>query len=149
MTKTIYFDLDGTLADLYNYPDWLPHLRSESVKPFSKAKPLLDMEKFERTLKVLQMKDWKIGIISWLPMGATKKYEDRVRYAKIKWIRKYLPNLKLDEIHLTKYGKDKSFYAQNKHGILFDDNKEIRSSWTGKAYNEKNIENILDMIGWQ
>ena len=29
MSKKVYFDLDGTLYNLYNIPDWLDYLENE------------------------------------------------------------------------------------------------------------------------
>ena len=43
MTKAIYFDMDGTIADLYGVPNWLDCLIAEKTKPYREAKPLVDM----------------------------------------------------------------------------------------------------------
>ena len=34
MVKAIYFDMDGTIADLYAVDGWLADLRSENVRPY-------------------------------------------------------------------------------------------------------------------
>ena len=57
MEKAIYFDLDGTLADLYNFKNWLPLLKTSSTVPFIKAKPLYDMTKLSNILQNLQSKN--------------------------------------------------------------------------------------------
>lgn len=31
--RAIYLDLDGTVAKLYNYPNWLDLLHAEDVRP--------------------------------------------------------------------------------------------------------------------
>jgi len=149
MEKAIYFDLDGTLADLYNFKNWLPLLKTSSTVPFIKAKPLYDMTKLSNILQNLQSKNWKIGVISWLPLNATKKYEDRVRYAKKLWLKKYL-NIKFDEIHFTKYGKDKTRYAKIKKAILIDDDIKNVNNWIlkgGQAFypNENLLQDLQKM----
>ncbi len=40
----ICFDMDGTIADLYNVPNWLERLQAEDATPYLEAKPLWDME---------------------------------------------------------------------------------------------------------
>lgn len=46
--KTIYFDLDGTLVNLYNVPNWLQKIRSEDVSPYLDAEPLVNFSLFAR-----------------------------------------------------------------------------------------------------
>ena len=149
MEKAIYFDLDGTLADLYNFKNWLPLLRASKTEPFIKAKPMYNMTELSNILQKLQSQNWSIGVISWLPMNATKKYEDRVRYAKKVWIKKYL-NIKLDEIHFTKYGKDKFKYAKVKPSFLIDDDKKNVHDWIAKGgkaiFPDTNLFNFLQKM---
>ena len=40
----IYFDMDGTIANLYEYKDWLSHLSLESIAPYEFCKPMVDMK---------------------------------------------------------------------------------------------------------
>ena len=40
MKKAIFWDMDGTIADLYNVPNWLDKLRAEDTSPYREAKPL-------------------------------------------------------------------------------------------------------------
>ena len=37
----INFDLDGTIANLYDVPNWLDYLIAEDTTPYAIAKPLL------------------------------------------------------------------------------------------------------------
>ena len=41
MEKAIYFDMDGTIADLYGVDGWLDDLMNESTRPYAAAAPLL------------------------------------------------------------------------------------------------------------
>ena len=45
MKKMICFDMDGTIADLYNVPNWLPKLRAEDASPYEDAAPIYDMNR--------------------------------------------------------------------------------------------------------
>ena len=49
--KTIYFDMDGTIADLFTVPNWLEGLQAEEVWPYLKADPMLNMSLLARKLK--------------------------------------------------------------------------------------------------
>lgn len=41
--KKIYFDMDGTVADLYGEKNWLDNLRKEVCGSFINLRPLVDM----------------------------------------------------------------------------------------------------------
>ena len=129
--QTIYFDMDGTIADLYNVENWLPKLRAFDESPYVDALPMVDMEKLSHALRNLQKHGYKIGIISWLSKGSTKEYNAKVRKAKREWLKKYL-KVDLDEIHIVKYGYSKRKTAQDKKSLLFDDNKEVLQEWQGR-----------------
>lgn len=58
MTKvtTICFDMDGTIASLFSYPNWLELLRAENPTPYAEAKPMWDMEALADILNALREK---------------------------------------------------------------------------------------------
>ena len=51
---TIYFDMDGTIADFYGVENWLDYLLAEKTFPYVSAKPLVDNNKLETILLNLQ-----------------------------------------------------------------------------------------------
>lgn len=128
MTKAIYFDMDGTLAELYEVEDWLKKLRSENPEPYIVAKPKVDMVELVKTLEFYKNDGYTIGIISWLSMNSSKEYAKAVRKAKLDWIAEHI-NFDFDEIHLVKYGTPKHTLAKVRKGILVDDNEEISAKW--------------------
>lgn len=136
--NTIYFDMDGTIADFYNFPGWLSLLQAESCEPYERAAPMKELHLIVKQLEKLQKNNYKIGIISWTSKGGSKQYNKAVRKAKIKWLKENFP-LQLDEIHIVKYGVRKDYIAKDKYGILFDDNEEVRNKWRGRSFNERNI----------
>lgn len=138
MTKAIYFDMDGTIADLYSVDDWEPKLRACDPSPYIEAKPMYNMRKLNILLKQIAAKGVTIGVISWLAMDSTPNYDKQVRKAKKTWIEKNLPAA--TEIHIVKYGYSKKKCARIKDSILVDDNKSVRESWKGETIDAtKNI----------
>ena len=66
MKGYIYFDMDGTIADLYGVKNWLSYLESGKTKPYREARPLVNMRELGRELRRLQAEGYAICIISWL-----------------------------------------------------------------------------------
>ena len=146
MTKAIYFDMDGTIADLYGVENWLDYLVAGKTKPYREAKPLVDMRKLARLLNSLQEQGWTIGIISWLAKSGSDEYGDKVAKAKEKWLAKHLGSVQFDEIKIAKYGTPKQYLANHPFGILFDDEQPNRDAWVGEAYDVQNILQVLMAI---
>lgn len=140
MEKTIYFDMDGTLANFYGVSGWLDDLQKSNPRPYKEAEPLFNFRVFAKELHKVQQKGYKIGIISWLSKTGTDEYNKVVTETKEKWLKKHLPSVKFDEIHIVKYGTPKSTCG---NGILFDDEEPNRKEWKGKAYNVDDIIGVM------
>ena len=143
MTKAIYFDMDGTIANLYGVDNWLDYLIKYDSTPYEIAKPMLNMSVLARILNRLQRKGYIIGIISWLSKTSTPEYGEKVRQAKINWLKKHLKSVKFDSIQIVDYGTPK--YTLGK-GILFDDEIENRNAWGEGAYDVDNILGVLKTL---
>ena len=149
MNKTLVFDMDGTIANLYGVDGWLADLRSENVRPYVEATPLYNMDKLAELLKTFKDCGWRIVVTTWLAKNATKTYDNAVRKAKINWLAKY--NFPYDEIHLVKYGTTKANCTRKIGGfqILVDDNEKVRKGWTlGDTIDasESIIERLFDYL---
>ena len=142
MTTTIYFDMDGTIADLYSVPNWLPLLRAYDPKPYAEVKPLVNLNSLARILNRLQRQGFRIGIISWLSKTSTPEYDAKVTAAKEKWLAKHLSSVDFDEIHIVPHGTPKQNFA-TANDILFDDEAKNRENWIGKAFDVDSIIEIL------
>lgn len=140
MKKEIWFDMDGTIADLYGVDGWLDMLLNENARPYEIAKPLVNMRELARVLNRLIKRGWEIGVISWLAKNGTNDYNKKVANAKMKWLARHLKSVKFAKIDIVEYGTPKQI---NRNGILFDDEKQNRESWLGVAYNVDNIIQIL------
>ncbi len=126
---TIYLDMDGTIADLYGEKNWLEDIINRNTRPYENAKKLIEEKVLENYVNL----GFNLGIISWLAKDGTKEYNKAVRKAKKEWLKKNYPNIKFTEIHIVKYGTDKSKTAKEKNGILIDDEERKRKNWKGLA----------------
>ena len=144
MTRTIYFDMDGTIADLYGVENWLDYLIVKDALPYEIAKPLIRLASLARILNRLQGQGYRIGIISWLAKNSTNEYDQTVTRAKQNWLGEHLPSVDWDEINILPYGTPKHTVAHDPElDILFDDEKKNRDDWTGTAYDVNEILEIL------
>lgn len=140
MNKTINFDLDGTIANLYGVEGWLNDLINSNPRPYIEAKPLVNMQVLARLLNKLHKRGYTINVISWLSKNSNAEYDEMVTNAKIKWLKAHLASVEFDNIYIVAYGTPKQTLAD---GILFDDEIGNRTAWNGIAYDVDNIIGIL------
>ena len=129
MTKTLVFDMDGTIADLYAVTDWLENIIAENVRPYAIAKPMYNMNKLVNVINRLKENGWRVAIVSWTSKHGSKEYNKEVRKVKKEWLDRY--NFPYDELHVIKYGTPKSHCMKKTGGfqILFDDEEPNRKAW--------------------
>lgn len=150
MNKTLVFDMDGTIADLYNVENWLVAIREEKTYPYEQAKPMYNVRILNTVLTILKTEGWRIVVTTWLPKDGKEEYSSKVMLAKIEWLEKY--DFPYDEIHITKYGQKKSDCTESLGGfqILIDDNEDVRKTWSlGDTFDAKNndvIDFLLDLL---
>ena len=143
MKKEIWFDMDGTIANLYGVKGWLDYIIKEETTPYEKAETLINMQVLARLLNKLQKKGYLIGIVSWTAKNGTEDYNRRVTEAKQNWLKKHLKSVAFNKIDIIKYGTPKQ---NNRNGILFDDEINNRINWNDTAYDEKNIIETLKAL---
>lgn len=130
--RSIYFDMDGTIADLYSVPDWLPKLRAFDPSPYEEASPLVNMDELNDAIKSLQRAGWHVGVVSWLAKNPNDHYSRAVATSKRLWLMRHLPTI--DEINLVSYGVAKQTAVANKHNsILVDDEPQNLRAWADKS----------------
>lgn len=127
----IWFDMDGTIADLYGVDGWLEKLMASDATPYRIARPLVNLQALARVLNRLQRDGYEIGIISWLAKNADEAYNEAVTDAKKEWLARHLASVHFNRIDIVEYGTPKQ---NGRDGILFDDEIGNRKNWNGIAY---------------
>lgn len=141
----IWFDMDGTIADLYGVENWLADLNAGNVRPYAQAKPMVNLAYLARLLHKAQQMGHEIGIISWLSKSGTIEYNNRVTQTKVQWLKQHLPSVHWDVVNIVPYGTPK--HQVCKEGILFDNEARNRDAWSiGKAYEPDAIFNVLKAL---
>ena len=130
--KAIWFDMDGTIADLYQVENWLEDLRAYNPRPYKNARPLVNMQVLARTLNKLRKEGFTINIVSWTSKVSTDEYDKQIARAKRAWLKKHLASVVFDKIDIIPYGTPK---GKNRTGILFDDECANRKEWMKKETN--------------
>ena len=121
----IWFDMDGTIADLYGVENWLDYLMAEDTTPYDEAKPLLNLSLLARKLNALRKLGHEIGIVSWMAKGKSELYDGQVALSKLVWLHKHLKSVTWDHIEILPYGTSKISVCGD--GILFDDEEPNRT----------------------
>lgn len=126
----IWFDMDGTFADLYAVDGWLDDLIAHNTRPYEKAKMMYSIIEFIEILLALKAKGYKLGVISWSSKDNNPDFDRAVTKAKYKWLQKLNLDLYFDQIIVTPYGVRKADTCrQFGKGILVDDEKPNRDAW--------------------
>lgn len=136
MTKALYFDMDGTIVDLYGVESWLYKLEHEDSSPYITAQPLINMSHFARALNKAKKLGFSINIVSWTSKNGSYEYNKKVAQAKQDWIKKHLPSVTFDSIDIVDYGTPKN---QRGEGILFDDEEKNRNDWNGQSFDAHDL----------
>ena len=74
MNKAIYFDMDGTIADLYNEENWLTRLLNEEKGLFRNLKPMHDKDRLTKVINDLIKLGFEIEVITWTPKNVSQEY---------------------------------------------------------------------------
>lgn len=133
---TVYFDMDGTIADLYGVEDVFKKLDNYNASPYIEAKPI---DKIINMIYEYKNKGYRVGVISWLSKITNAQFDEETIAAKKEWLKKNI-DIAFDELHLVPYGTNKYDIAKDKDGILVDDDERVRITWlNGKVINPKEI----------
>ena len=144
--KWVWFDMDGTIADLYGVEGWLDDLVNFRTRPYEKANLLYDNVELLMTLAELRAKGYHIGVISWGSKANNEKFDKEVELVKKEWLYDRCISDFLDKIIVTAYGVRKADTCRvYGSGILVDDEEQNRKAWDlGRTINAN--ENILKQL---
>lgn len=139
----VWFDMDGTIADLYSVDGWLDDLLNHNTRPYEQAKDLYNTLDLLEIMLSLKEKGYKLGVISWGSKENNVDYDRAVAQVKKEWLANRLLDIVLDKIIVTPYGVKKADTCrQFGYGVLVDDEEQNRQAWDlGATINAQ--ENIL------
>ena len=63
--NSIWFDMDGTIADLYKVEGWLDSLRALDWSVYSKCAPRHNYQRINTAIEALIENGWQVGVITW------------------------------------------------------------------------------------
>ena len=128
----IWFDMDGTIADLYGVDNWLEKLINSDPTPYAEAKPLVNLSLLARLMNKVQRNGFEVCIITALSKNSTAEYDEAVIKAKKMWLNRHLKSVHFDEIRFVPYWFTKND-VNSGEDILFDDETRHLEAWTGRA----------------
>lgn len=148
MIKEIVFDMDGTIADFYNVPNWLELIRAFDPTPYKTAKSMWDMEALADVLRQLQKNGIEISIVTWRSKESNPVFDTLTRLAKLEWLTQY--GFPFDHFHCVHYGATKADsirkHLKDGEAILIDDNKHVRAGWHLGATIDPMAKNIIEVL---
>jgi hypothetical protein len=130
--KMVCFDMDGTIADLYNVDNWLTMLRAEDPTPYRVASPMWNMIELIEVCERLKESGIEVRVITWLSKDSSEDYKRATRKAKAEWLDTV--GLTVDHFHAVRYGATKAdsirrYLGEDETAILIDDNEKVRKGW--------------------
>lgn len=142
--RWIWFDMDGTIADLYAVNGWLDDLIAENTRPYRDAEMLYNADDLNDIIKALKRKGYNVGVVSWSSKKATPEYTNRITLEKMAWLKRN--NLNFDKVIVTSYGVRKADTCRSfGSGVLVDDEEQNRNAWDIGATIDA-TKNILDEL---
>lgn len=134
--------MDGTIAALYDVPNWLESITNNDATPYYKALELVDCDSLNDLVTLYKAFGGHICVVSWLCKGELDTtYSSAIQAAKVLWLREHLPAV--DDIRIVAYGTPKSTVVKDvRRTVLFDDELANRMEFKragGQARLPRNI----------
>ena len=143
--KAIYFDMDGTVYDLYGVEGWLEMLQNEDETAYSCGAAIVDLVSLNELLQDFIALGVTVGVITWTAKNGSKEYNNSVRRIKREWVNVNMPCV--SEFHCVKYGTPKHAIAKVKDSVLVDDNEQVRQAWrNGETVDASDPQKTLETL---
>jgi hypothetical protein len=131
--RTVYFDMDGTIADLYGVKDVFKRLDNNDASPYREATPIPE---YVNMMKEFKDMGYRVGIItagSRFPPNTPDTVKDKMNAdteaAKVDWLKTQGLWDIVDTFQFVPYGTSKYEVADDKTGILVDDEDKVLNTW--------------------
>ena len=144
--RTIWWDMDGTIANLYGVENWLALLWEEDTTPYTEAEVIGDLSQLIPLMNQVQKLGYKLGVISWARKDSPTHFYEAVKQAKLTWLKEHFTSVSWDLICIERYGTPKSLVMQTEDDILFDDEERNRDAWLGEAYEPDMMIKVLKAL---
>lgn len=155
--NTIWFDMDGTIYELFQIPNWLHYIESGRYAIYNVAGyARTGIERIANAIAILQAQGWRVGVLTWADKRLAKDSERIQDIADIKhaWLRKNVKPLSDNGLFFCfEYGKDKAAFLEEQgldsydgYNILVDDNALVRDMWERHGEGFKTIDASIDFI---
>lgn len=141
--RTVYFDMDGTIANLYAVPDVFKRLDANDATPYAEAIPI---PKYIDMMHQFKEMGYKVGIITACsrfppntPDDVKAKMNIETEANKIKWLKEQGLWGIIDTFQFIPCGVSKYEVTEDKTGVLVDDEDKVLATWYSdriKAVNE-------------
>ena len=136
--NSIWFDMDGTIAELYKVEGWLQKLRNNDWSVYSECAPRHNYKRINAAIEALIENGWQVGVITWGSKGIDWGRElNEISDIKFGWIHKFFPAFTSGKFACIPYGYSKADFLEEMGdgdceydiAYLVDDNKEVRQEW--------------------
>lgn len=143
--RTVYFDMDGTIADLYGVkPKITNYSQGKELNVFQRLdandadvyKEAAPIPQFITMMHQFKEMGYRIGIItagSRFPPNTPRDVKDKMNIetekAKREWIQQQGLSSIVDTFQFVPYGVSKYEVAEDKTGILVDDEDKVLNTW--------------------
>lgn len=146
MLPTVALDLDGTIASLYDVPNWLDALQNHDATPYFKAREMRDLDYLNALIKLYKDAGGHVCVVSWTAKGnIPHAYFTATQAAKMLWLREHLPAI--EDVRIVEYGTPKYLVVKDVHNtVLFDDEQPNRDAFRragGQARYPKSLYRFL------
>lgn len=125
MKKIVYFDMDGTIADLYGVENVFKRLDALDASVYLEAEPI---QEYIQMIRDFHHMGYEVNILSCLGMISEEVFDKNTKENKDKWLDKYVGCEYINKRIYIPNTKHKEEYI-DAIGILVDDDERVLVNW--------------------
>lgn len=155
--NTIWFDMDGTIYNFYDIPNWLEMLEKGRYGVYNVlGYRRRHLTRIMEVVAALVKQGWRVGVLTWASknLAADDVRIDEISDVKYAWLSENAQALKDNGYFFCfEYGKNKAEYlaeqglaSEDGFNFLVDDNALVRADWEAFGENFKTIDASVDYV---